>query len=105
VKTLRLDPCDLPILLAIVGMCASLTTLTAGGAEPAPADGPGKKLYDTKCTRCHKHHDITVYDDMGWKRLLWKMKDKARLDNEEYGDLSDYLKRVRETERQSRTTR
>jgi hypothetical protein len=24
------------------------------------------------------------------------MKDKARLDNEEYGDLSDYLKSVRE---------
>lgn len=83
---------------------ALLPLLAAGAAEP-PADGPGRKLYNTKCVRCHKHHDITVYDDMGWKRLLWKMKDKARLDNEEYGDLSDYLKRVREEQRKSRTTR
>jgi len=79
--------------------------MLAAGAAELPADGPGKKLYDTRCVRCHKHHDITVYDDMAWKRLLWKMKDKARLDNEEYGDLADYLKAVREAERKSRTTR
>jgi len=105
VKALRLTQFCLPTVLALIVTLALQTISTASAAEPSPADGPGKKLYDAKCTRCHKHHDITVYDDMAWKRLLWKMKDKARLDNEEYGDLSDYLKRVRETERQSRTTR
>ena len=104
-KALRLTQFCLPTVLALIVTLALQTISTASAAEPSPADGPGKKLYDAKCTRCHKHHDITVYDDMAWKRLLWKMKDKARLDNEEYGDLSDYLKRVREAERQSRTTR
>ncbi|MBI5684650.1 MAG: cytochrome c [Verrucomicrobia bacterium] len=65
-------------------------------AEQAPAAPPGKKLYEAKCIRCHKDLDPTIYEDMTWKRWLWKMKDKARLDNEEYGDLSDYLKGVRE---------
>jgi hypothetical protein len=105
VKALRSNQSCLPTVLALIVTLALLTISTASAVEPSPADGPGKKLYDAKCTRCHKHHDITVYDDMAWKRLLWKMKDKARLDNEDYGDLSDYLKRVRETERQSRTTR
>ncbi|MBI5394919.1 MAG: hypothetical protein HZA91_06425 [Verrucomicrobia bacterium] len=84
---------------------ALLPFLTADAAEQPAADAAAKKLYDTRCIRCHEHHDITVYDDMAWKRLLWKMKDKARLDNEEYGDLSDYLKSVREAARRSRTTR
>jgi hypothetical protein len=74
----------------------ALAASTASAAEPPP---PGKRLYDTRCVKCHKHHDITVYEDMAWKRLLWKMKDKARLDNEEYGDLSDYLRGVLETAR------
>jgi hypothetical protein len=74
----------------------ALVALAAGLADEAP---PGKRLYDTRCVKCHKHHDITVYENMAWKRLLWKMKDKARLDNEEYGDLSDYLRGVRETAR------
>lgn len=79
-----------------VAATAALAISMVGAAEQSPADTAGKNLYDSKCTRCHKHHDITVYEDMTWKRLLWKMKDKARLDNEEYGDLSDYLKNFRE---------
>ena len=79
----------LPLLFA-----AAVAVSMAASAEPAPP--PGKKLYESKCLRCHKDLDPTIYEDMTWKRWLWKMKDKARLDNEEYGDLSDYLKGVRE---------
>ena len=74
----------------------------AGAAEPSAADAAAKKIYDTECTRCHKHHDITLYNDMAWKRVLWKMKNKARLDDEDYGDLSDYLKRTREVQRRDK---
>ncbi len=83
---------QLVFMVVVAALCASV----AGAAEQAPADAPGKKLYESKCLRCHKDLDPTIYEDMTWKRLLWKMKDKARLDNEEYGDLSDYLKGVRE---------
>jgi len=92
-------PCRLGRLLTRLEPVVATATLaisTGLAAEPSQADAAVKKLYDTKCTRCHKHHDITVYEDMAWKRLLSKMKDKARLDNEEYGDLSDYLRSVRE---------
>ncbi|OHE79874.1 MAG: hypothetical protein A2107_07940 [Verrucomicrobia bacterium GWF2_62_7] len=82
----------LVFMVVVAAFCASV----AGAAEQAPAAPPGKKLYEAKCLRCHKEIDPTIYEDMTWKRLLWKMKDKARLDNEEYGDLSDYLKGVRE---------
>ena len=72
-------------------------------ADSPPAAPPGKKLYEAKCLRCHKDLDPTIYEDMTWKRWLWKMKDKARLDNEEYGDLSDYLKGVREAAKSKKT--
>lgn len=83
---------QLVFMVVVAALCASV----AGAAEQAPAAPPGKKLYESKCLRCHKDLDPTIYEDMTWKRWLWKMKDKARLDNEEYGDLSDYLKGVRE---------
>jgi hypothetical protein len=81
--------------LFLAAAVAALGASIVRAAEPAAAP-PGKKLYETKCLRCHKDLDPTIYEDMTWKRWLWKMKDKARLDNEEYGDLSDYLKSVRE---------
>jgi cytochrome c5 len=81
------------IFAAAVAACDVSAT---GAAEQPAASPPGKKLYESKCLRCHKDLDPTIYEDMTWKKWLWKMKDKARLDNEEYGDLSDYLKGVRE---------
>lgn len=81
----------LPMLFA-----ATMVVSATSAAEQSAAPPPGKKLYESKCLRCHKDLDPTIYEDMTWKKWLWKMKDKARLDNEEYGDLSDYLKGVRE---------
>lgn len=86
----------------LVVVLALLAFSPATAAEPPSNQSPGKKLYETKCIRCHEHHDITVYEDMTWKRLLFKMKNKARLDDEEYGDLSDYLKEVRKGGRPQR---
>lgn len=87
----------------MIGAAVISFAITAAGAvEQSSADAAAKKIYDTQCTRCHKHHDISLYGDKAWKRLLWKMKNKARLDDEDYGDLSDYLKRAREAERRSK---
>lgn len=83
-------------LLPRLVFVALVVIAAADAAEPAPPAPPGKKLYETKCFRCHKGADPTNYEDMTWKRWLWKMKDKARLDNEEYADLTDYFKSVRE---------
>ncbi|MBI5820911.1 MAG: cytochrome c [Verrucomicrobia bacterium] len=93
---------SLPRLIFMAAVTAFVVSV-AEAAEQATATPPGKKLYEARCIRCHKDLDPTIYDDMTWKRWLWKMKDKARLDNEEYGDLSDYLKGVREAAKSKKT--
>ena len=102
-RTIQSAPRRLGGLLSRLAFVAAAAVSAAGAAEQAPAVPPGKKLYEAKCLRCHKDLDPTIYEDMTWKRWLWKMKDKARLDNEEYGDLSDYLKGVREAAKAKKT--
>jgi hypothetical protein len=90
------------IRAGIFGWVLALAVLSSGvgaGGEPSAADAAAKRLYEAKCLRCHKRLDPTAYEDMVWKRWLWQMKHKARLDDEEYGDLSDYLRSVREAAR------
>jgi cytochrome c553 len=55
----------------------------------------GKKVYTSKCSRCHKFYDPTAYDDSKWATWMGKMRDKARLNDEQYRQLSAYLNSVR----------
>ena len=96
-------PCCFLAGLAVMTAAATLLVPASGAADPTEAKPAARKLYEAKCLRCHKTLDPTIYEEMTWKRWLWKMKDKARLDNEEYGDLSDYLKGVREAARSRKT--
>jgi cytochrome c553 len=85
------------IFTVVVGAFA---TVAARAADPAPPDLlPGKKLYTAKCARCHKFYDPTGYDDKAWESWMHKMRDKAKLSDEQYGRLSAYLQslRVKET--------
>ena len=60
----------------------------------APAD-PGKKIYTGKCARCHKLYDPAKYDDEAWEKWLQKMKPKAKLNDEQYRQLGEYLATLR----------
>jgi len=57
----------------------------------------GKRLYTAKCARCHKFYDPAKYDDRTWNEWMGKMRQKAKLNDEQYAKLSGYLQTLRPT--------
>lgn len=70
-----------------------LLALLAVAATPVD---PGRKIYTGKCARCHKLYDPAKYDDPTWDKWMQKMKSKARLNDDQYRQLGEYLATVRE---------
>jgi mono/diheme cytochrome c family protein len=75
-----------------IALVLMLAARVAGAADDMAA---GKKLYTAKCARCHKFYDPTAYDDSKWNEWLGKMKQKARLNDEQYAKLGSYLQSLR----------
>ncbi len=74
----------------------ALATVAARAAGPASADlAAGKKLYTGKCARCHKLYEPSRYDDKAWESWMLKMRDKARLSDEQYRQLTAYIETLR----------
>jgi mono/diheme cytochrome c family protein len=81
---------------------AMVTARLAGAAEPptvpvlsAREQAAGKRLYATKCAACHKLHEPSRYDDERWNYWMDKMRLKARLDDNQYAALANYLRALR----------
>lgn len=55
----------------------------------------GRKLYATKCARCHKLYDPAGYDATEWHSWMTKMSKKARLKAGQEQLLSRYLEAFR----------
>jgi mono/diheme cytochrome c family protein len=68
-------------------------------AWPAGADdlAAGKKLYTAKCAKCHKLHSPAAYDEKTWEMWMTKMRDKAKLNNDQSRQLAAYLQTLRTT--------
>lgn len=60
-----------------------------------PEEAAGRKLYTGKCARCHKLYEPTRYDDATWETWMTKMRDKAKLNNEQYRQLAAYMLTLR----------
>jgi hypothetical protein len=43
-----------------------------------------KKIYISKCARCHKFYEPTEYNDQEWSMWMVKMRKKARLNARDY---------------------
>ena len=56
----------------------------------------GRKLHTAKCARCHKLYDPTGYNQKTWDTWTERMKQKARLNDEQYRQLVAYLNSIRE---------
>ena len=54
-----------------------------------------RKLYVTKCARCHKFYDPAEYDEKEWHRWMTKMSRKAHLKPDQEQLLSRYLQTFR----------
>src|SRR5262249_27201117 len=102
----------LTVLLAVIGLtaglagCQSPATGAGGRSGPVPTPEPaaaqaaglsaediesGRRLYGTKCARCHKCYDPAKYDESAWRTWMRKMSRKAKLDPVEDQTLGRYL--------------
>lgn len=72
-----------------------LAASAASAAEMSSTEDPGRKIYLTKCARCHKLYDPARYDDAAWGTWMEKMRKKAHLDDEQFKTLSTYLQSLR----------
>lgn len=81
------------LAIVIAGLAVAWNAGAAGlSSEDLSA---GRKLYQTKCGRCHKFYNIDHYPDPAWAMWLEKMVAKARLTPEEASLLSRYLQTLR----------
>src|SRR2546430_2114623 len=60
---------------------AAASGVPGGLAAPEIADA--RKLYASKCARCHKFYDPLDYGDAEWRAWMRKMTKKARLKPEQ----------------------
>jgi hypothetical protein len=68
--------------------CAGPATLSS---VPGPASDPGRKIYVTRCAKCHKFYDPSKYSNQDWGMWMQKMKKKAKLSDEEEAMVSSYI--------------
>jgi hypothetical protein len=54
-----------------------------------------RKLYLSKCAKCHKLYDPACYDAPGWQSWMAKMTKKARLNAEQADLISRYVETIR----------
>ena len=88
---MRLVPHFLFVALAVVVLHGG-----AGAAELSPKEtGDAKKLYNTKCAKCHKFYDPAAYTDKEWADWMTKMNRKSKLKPEQAELLARYLETLR----------
>lgn len=71
-----------------------LLALVAVAATPEE-EAAGRKVYTGKCARCHKLYEPGRYDDKSWDSWMTKMRDKAKLKDDQYQQLTAYLEALR----------
>ena len=54
-----------------------------------------KRLYNSKCSRCHKFYNPSSYDDAEWQDWMEKMRKKSKLKNEQFDLLTRYTETLR----------
>lgn len=51
----------------------------------------GRKLYGDRCGNCHRLYSPVAFSPARWEKEIYKMKDEAKLDEQEYGLITKYL--------------
>lgn len=83
-------------LIAFTLCLAAPMTGVASASSTTEIDATaGRKLYAAKCASCHKLYEPSRYNDEKWEYWMKKMKRKARLREEQYQQLTDYLQTLR----------
>ncbi len=73
----------------------SLARVSAGDKELTTSErGAARKLYDTKCTRCHERFEPGDYSPNEWQLWMSKMRKKAKLSSAEEELLKRYVESI-----------
>ena len=83
--------------VVVVASFAALLAISSGSAAefPSPRIADARKLYVTKCARCHELYDPQKYDKAEWDAWMLKMKKKSKLKDEQYEMLKSYTATLR----------
>lgn len=79
----------------------AVVTAFAGFLRPALAgdavleDTKARKLYLTKCAKCHKLYEPKKYSDADWEKWMGKMTKKSKLNSAQTELLTRYLETLR----------
>jgi cytochrome c5 len=60
-------------------------------AELTPELAAGRTLYENNCAKCHKLFSPTKLSEQDWKPVLVRMQKKARLDDAQMVEISNYI--------------
>lgn len=82
--------------IALITALAAISCMAAGAGELSSTElKAGRKLYVTKCGRCHKLYDPNNYSDADWREWMDKMSKKSRLKPDQKELLSRYIDSIR----------
>lgn len=78
--------------------CVAIVAVGAAGAAgiTGPELAAAKKLYLTKCAKCHKLYDPVNYPDEDWDRWMLKMAKKAKLKPAQAEAVARYAETLRQ---------
>lgn len=71
----------------------------AADSSASASSEQSRKLYVTKCAKCHKLYDPAAYSDERWEHWVKNMGKKARLKPEQQRELERYLQSTYRTPR------
>ncbi len=71
----------------------SVVTCAAAAGEDPPRVNPevGRKVYTTKCAKCHEFYNPARYTDAQWSKWMSKMSSKAKLTDEQKQAVAQYI--------------
>ncbi len=83
-------------VVVVVSTAALLAVLSGNAAELSPQQtADARKLYLTKCAKCHELYDPKSYTDAEWDTWMLKMKKKSKLKDQQYESLKSYTATLR----------
>ena len=83
--------CQAAVVLLLLALVVPLPA-----AELSPGESKlARKLYLTKCGKCHEFYHPSDYNQADWQMWLQKMRKKSKLKPEQYDLLSRYLDTLR----------
>ena len=101
IQIMKLKFIGLTVLSLVVFACASKSAVATAPPPPPEAPAPakvltaeaaaGKDLYQNNCAKCHKLFAPSEFSKEDWGPILVRMQPKARLDDSQMANISNYI--------------